>query len=173
VTSRDQPWLNGTDDRHTARTASPGSARTVSESVTLPQHPSAARTARRFTATACGSSGQPALTCETAQLLVSEVVTNAVVHGASAPRLTIWTTDRGVRIEVGDTSPDPPLQSASDAEAGSGRGLAILDACASSWGCRTKRHGKVVWFTVDTDQQPDLAQGDTHEIARPVLGWHD
>jgi hypothetical protein len=59
-----------------------------------------------------------------------------------------------VRIEVGDTGPDLPVRSDADDDADSGRGMAILAACASSWGCRSKRHGKVVWFTVNADQPP-------------------
>jgi anti-sigma regulatory factor (Ser/Thr protein kinase) len=152
MSSRDRLWLNGTDDRHTPRMRRGGSTRRISDSVTLSEDLSAAAAARRFTASACEASGQSDRTSETAQLLVSEVVTNAVVHGASAPRLTVWTTDRGVRIEVGDASPVPPVPADAGDDADSGRGLAILQARASSWGCRPKRHGKVVWFTVNADQ---------------------
>jgi anti-sigma regulatory factor (Ser/Thr protein kinase) len=152
---RDLRWLTGRDDRHAPRMRRGGSRRKISESVTVPQDLTAPETARRFVAASCDAAGLVGDVRDAAVLLVSEVITNAVVHGLSAPRLTVWTTDSSVRVEVGDLGPDLPVQVDADLDASSGRGLAILDSCASSWGWRLKRQGKVLWFIVRTDQPED------------------
>lgn len=118
--------------------------------MTLPADLTAAGAARRFTTDACEAAGLVGDVRDSAVLLVSEVVTNAVVHAESAARLTVWATDTGIRIEVGDTSPTLPVLGAAAADDSSGRGVAVLNTCASAWGCRVKRRreGKVVWFIV-------------------------
>ncbi len=85
---------------------------------------------------------------ETAALLASETVTNAVRHAGSAPTVTIAVSD-GV-VEVGVTDRDgarsPHLSWAEDPMATSGRGLAIVDALADEWGTARLGDGKQVWF---------------------------
>jgi DNA-binding NarL/FixJ family response regulator len=81
-------------------------------------------------------------------LLVSEVVTNAVVHAGTEVEVSVQLTDDAVRIEVvdhADTLPSP--RDAEDDET-SGRGLALVEAMASAWGVETRPGGKVVWFEV-------------------------
>lgn len=85
---------------------------------------------------------------ETATLLVSELATNAVQHGASAPTVTAAVAE-GI-LEVGVTDRDQagsPHESLSgDPLAVGGRGLAIVDALAESWGTTFFANGKQVWF---------------------------
>ena len=72
---------------------------------------------------------------ESAKLLISELVTNALRHGASTEigiRLLI-TTD-GVVIEVDDGSPGRPYVRMADPEEESGRGLFLVDFVAENWG---------------------------------------
>jgi anti-sigma B factor antagonist len=84
------------------------------------------------------------------QLLVSEVVTNAVRYGGHALELRLWCSGRDVRVEVQDPGlndlPDAP--ESVDVTAGHGRGLLIVDALASGWGVveAPEGAGKVVWF---------------------------
>lgn len=84
---------------------------------------------------------------ETAVLLTSELVANALLHGGSAATLVIRTDGERLRVEVIDTGSDGalvPLDVDSDAE--HGRGLKIVDALATAWGVDPRHPGKAVWF---------------------------
>lgn len=87
---------------------------------------------------------------EVAQLLTSEVVTNAVLHARSAFRVTATWTPPELVVEVWDASSviPPPTKAALYAERG--RGILLVDAFSSGWGCRTARQGKTVWFSLRT-----------------------
>jgi anti-sigma regulatory factor (Ser/Thr protein kinase) len=81
---------------------------------------------------------------EDAALVVSETVTNAVMHGCSAPRLCISLADSRLRVEVHDMSRAlPELRAPSTT--GGGQGLRIIAAVADSCGWSTTGTGKVVW----------------------------
>ncbi len=85
---------------------------------------------------------------ETAELLASEVVTNAVLHAGTDIEVRARALPPGVRIEVRDGSHTLPGLRNYDDSATTGRGLGLLDALASSWGVEATRNGKVVWFDV-------------------------
>lgn len=89
--------------------------------------------------------------CEDLILCVSEVVSNAVLHARSAPRLTLRVDERMVRIEVLDDDPTLPTVRPRSAAATTGRGLLILDAIADRWGVGPMPGGKVVWFELDLE----------------------
>ncbi len=81
-----------------------------------------------------------------AELVATELVTNAIDHGngARAVRITVFPTHR-VRIEVDDSNPSATL-TVGRSRHGSprGNGLAIVDAL-SSWGVARTSEGKTVW----------------------------
>lgn len=81
-------------------------------------------------------------------LLVSELVTNAVLHAGSRVELSVHLLSDAVRVEVVDTSPVLPTPKDADDTETSGRGLAIMDAMASAWGVDPLPDGKRVWFEV-------------------------
>jgi anti-sigma regulatory factor (Ser/Thr protein kinase) len=83
----------------------------------------------------------------TALLLVSELVTNAVRHGEPPVWLRIDGTRR-LHVGVSDEGADlPMMERPGDVGAESGRGLLLVDALASDWGCdQEPGHGKTVWF---------------------------
>jgi DNA-binding NarL/FixJ family response regulator len=82
-------------------------------------------------------------------LLVSEVVTNAVIHGGSDVDVAVRLLPDALRFEVIDTGAPVSLASGeADDDAESGRGLAIVDALASRWGIDHFEGGKSVWFEV-------------------------
>jgi anti-sigma regulatory factor (Ser/Thr protein kinase) len=86
-------------------------------------------------------------TVETAVLLTSELVTNAIVHGSEDPTLLLDVSEDRIHIEVVDceaTVDLVPLNT--DVMRPSGRGLAIVDALASAWGVEPRLVGKAVWF---------------------------
>jgi anti-sigma regulatory factor (Ser/Thr protein kinase) len=86
---------------------------------------------------------------ETLVLLVSEVVTNAVLHARSAIMLDIRPTADLVRVEVHDASPIEPRVHHFHVTSGTGRGLRMLEQLARRWGVKPNpKGGKVVWFEV-------------------------
>ncbi len=83
---------------------------------------------------------------QSAQLLVSELVTNAVVHARSDVTVVLSLTVHALRIEVSDDDPTcPQARDAHDSATG-GRGLRIVDTVASRWGVLRHDGGKTVWF---------------------------
>ena len=102
---------------------------------------------RRFVVAACreGLGDEP---CETAALLVSEVATNALVHGAGRIEVRVRVTGRVLRVEVADASTDLPAPRRAGTLDEGGRGLTLVDVLASSWGAESDELGKVVWFEV-------------------------
>ncbi|MGH3327225.1 MAG: ATP-binding protein [Streptomycetales bacterium] len=85
-----------------------------------------------------------------AELLVSELVTNAVLHANARPwqpvRVLLWRAGAALRVEVHDPDPTPPvLMSATEGDE-SGRGLLLVDTLADAWGVQARPDGKSVWF---------------------------
>ncbi|HEX7189807.1 MAG TPA: SpoIIE family protein phosphatase [Actinomycetes bacterium] len=82
---------------------------------------------------------------ESAQLLVSELVTNALRHASGPIALTLLLLDEIVTIAVRDTaSPLPRLRRVSYGDEG-GRGLQLVATLSERWGARPTADGKVVW----------------------------
>ena len=118
-------------------------------SLVLPPLTSSVRAARTFARERCGAARVPPRTCELVVLLVSELVTNAIVHAGSETRLAISTSGSSVRVEVGDDSPVHPRVLSLGPAVPHGRGVGFVDRLATTWGVRDEAGGKVVWFTVD------------------------
>ena len=127
-------------------------ASTTSASTDLPAHPLSARRARRFVLTALDAFGVHGVD-EIAELLTSEVVTNAVVHAGSGVRVTVEAVPAGVRISVTDTNPVFPALRRPGDQAESGRGLHLVDTLADRWGVVAATTGKSVWFELAVPEQ--------------------
>lgn len=87
---------------------------------------------------------------EIAELLTSELVTNALVHTDHDAVLTATVSPRGLHVEVRDfvgRRPTPRKQNAEDAT--HGRGLLLVQSLADAWGVRAHGVGKAVWFDLD------------------------
>lgn len=123
----------------------------VSRLVLAPD-PRAVREARAFVRACCQAASIDPDACETAVLLTSEAVTNAFLHGRSEARLAVTVRADRLLVEVGDDTSRSPEPVDQDPDAVSGRGLAILDSLAASWGVSDDRPGKIVWFVVRTNQ---------------------
>ncbi|MFN8023023.1 MAG: ATP-binding protein [Acidimicrobiales bacterium] len=103
--------------------------------------PADLRAARRFVA-----EHLPAHLVADAELLVSELASNAVMHVGSRFEVDIVPAEDCVRVEVIDPDPTPPTPRRAVTGDVSGRGLHIVDRVSSAWGCRVDTNGKCVWF---------------------------
>lgn len=124
----------------------------------LPATPQAARRARRFIADFCAAARLPDDMCQNAALLVSELVTNAVIHGRTSATIEVHRPADTLRIAVRDDNPLLPARGElPDLSAESGRGLLIVSMLADNWGVEVTDHGKSVWFElgVRTDHDGD------------------
>lgn len=120
--------------------------------VVLPADPAAARAGRRHLQAVCGSLGMAPDVLDIAQVLLSELVTNAVLHGRSSPRLRVEVKTGGsLYVGVGDDESRHPCVRDEDGQSLGGRGLRLLDSLASRWGVRPDPPGKIVWFELDHD----------------------
>lgn len=100
---------------------------------------------------------------DTAALLVSELVTNAVVHAASAIELDIEVTDDAVTVRVCDADTGPLVLGARGTELDEGgRGFLLIDRLAQAWGTEHHAGRKTVWFRLGAPPTPP-----DHEPSRP------
>lgn len=101
----------------------------------LPRRPEAAGEARRFVDRLLRREGVPDQTRESAQLVSSELVTNALRHGEGAIELRLSLLGQFLRIEVVDQGKDqaPAVRHEMPDESG-GWGLRIVDQLAAQWG---------------------------------------
>ncbi|MBA3653344.1 MAG: PAS domain S-box protein [Actinobacteria bacterium] len=116
---------------------------------------------------------------DTAELLVSEVVTNAALHAHTSIELWLGVYEDRVWVEVRDFNPVVPVRRDYDLEATTGRGLGLVSRLARSCGVHgLGEHGKVVWFCVaedPTELSADelIASWDIDELLDGVTEAHD
>lgn len=112
--------------------------------------PDAPRHARSVVIEACDSWGIPQV-AGVAQVVISELVANAVVHAGTLLELSLALHGTFLHVSVRDGDRGqvrPPSAVAEDAERG--RGLLVVAALAASWGVIQTGDGKVVWATLRT-----------------------
>lgn len=111
--------------------------------------PLAVRHARSFVATAAKAWGLGDLV-ERAELLTSEVVTNAVVRGHGPVHLVVAAQSSSVVVEVKDASAQTQVvvEAEDVTEADQGRGMVLVDALSDRWGWWEEDGAKVVWFAL-------------------------
>ena len=114
-------------------------------STSLPGTVARVPAARRFCLEALRAIGADGAR-EVAELLVSEMATNAVVHACSPMRISVWRHDSRARIEVRDDDPTPPREVHADPLACGGRGIMLVDSLAAAWGVNRNERGKTIWF---------------------------
>jgi anti-sigma regulatory factor (Ser/Thr protein kinase) len=117
----------------------------------LGAYPSAVPCARAHTRSVALEWGLGEL-ADSAELLVSELITNAVQASArlkteETPVVRLWLlSDRiSIVIHVWDGSDEMPVRQEAGADNVSGRGLVIVDYLSNDWGAYRKENGKVVW----------------------------
>ncbi|TJZ59384.1 PAS sensor protein [Streptomyces piniterrae] len=128
--------------------------------------PDAVMHARRFTARKLRA-WQVTDEVDVALLVVSELVTNAIVHTQGEVRLDLTLTAEHLRIAVNDTSPRTPVKPASvDWESTGGRGLLLVEAMSASWGSLPLSGGKQVWSEVALPPRERFRAADAEPGAR-------
>ena len=118
--------------------------------VRLPPQPASVAAARAEVRTLLGGSDREDL-IESAVLLVSEIVTNALLHAGTEIGLSGRLSDRGLRVDVRDGSSHLPSRRRYATTSGTGRGLLMVEAMVDDWGVTRDRHGKTVWFELSAD----------------------
>ena len=103
------------------------------------------------------------------ELAVSELVTNAVLHGREPIQVSVTTSRQALRVEVCDANPVSPSFTMLDPTAVTGRGLLLISAVSDGWGVEPRPDGKVVWFELraGTDAQTEL------DIDALLASWGD
>jgi anti-sigma regulatory factor (Ser/Thr protein kinase) len=134
--------------------------------------PRGAAQARRWVADVCAEIGREDLS-ESAELAMSEVVTNAILHGESPVTVRLRGTRDHPRVEVRDASPEAPALTEDDLSHDFvddlptfGRGLSIVAGFTEAWGAERDGDGKLVWF-VPAAKAPDRPSVGV------FLGWDD
>ncbi|MCX5007939.1 SpoIIE family protein phosphatase [Streptomyces sp. NBC_00638] len=121
------------------------------ESWTVWRVPEAVRHARRYTRRALRTWGVSAYV-DPALLIVSELVTNALVHTDGQVRLDLTLINHRLRIAVADNSPRTPIKPTSIGwEATGGRGILLVEAMSATWGTVPVSGGKQVWSEIALD----------------------
>ncbi|MEU0557598.1 ATP-binding protein [Dactylosporangium sp. NPDC006015] len=136
-------------DRAAAEALAAGRSRPVQVRWEIPEGPDALSGARDVVRMLCAREGLSAL-AEHAELVVMELVVNALEHGVG-PRTALASVHRRrLHLAVRDHSPAMPrLGGAAGTEAGSGgRGLVIVEAFTTAWGATPTPDGKIVWCTL-------------------------
>ncbi|MFD8750860.1 SpoIIE family protein phosphatase [Kitasatospora sp. NPDC059577] len=102
---------------------------------------------RRFTRETLEAWGLGALV-DWAELLTSELITNALVHAGSPTQLRLF-CNRVLTVEVADRETETPRIRRARTEDEGGRGIHLVNELAHRWGSRRTDGGKVVWFELE------------------------
>ncbi|MCO5968385.1 SpoIIE family protein phosphatase [Actinoallomurus soli] len=122
----------------------------------LPPRPESAAPAREFVRSAL--EGVPPDLVETAQLLTSELVTNAVIHARTEIEVRAWAADGRVHVSISDERPCRGLvQRQLHPYATTGWGLVLVEALAAGYGVRIEGDRKAVWFELVPGVPPPRA----------------
>lgn len=123
--------------------------------IPLPRRADSARAARAMARDACVGH-VTAVVLEDVALVVSELVTNAIMHGDGEIQLRLQVDSGSIVVGVQDTGANRPQVPADGAGNESGRGMTLVAAVAQDWGVRALGDGKEVWCVLG----PDVPAGD-------------
>lgn len=105
---------------------------------------------------------------DAAQVAISEIVTNALVHAGTPMRLRVLLRGSALRVELSDGSPHLPHRRDYSSVAATGRGLHMVAQMVDRWGAYPDGRGKVVWFEiVDDDADTGEVEGQVPDSRLP------
>ncbi len=146
----------------------------VENELLLGSEPDAVPRARHFVTRVLISAGiaDSAETALDAELVVTELVTNALLHARPPVTVRVGLLDPGVRIEVSDPFRLSPVRPLANLEAMTGRGIALVEALSLRWGVDASVEGKVVWAELGESED---GPGDEQEFDVDALlaAWDD
>jgi anti-sigma regulatory factor (Ser/Thr protein kinase) len=161
-----------------------GGRQPLHDRLDLASKPTAVRWARLHAKDLLGTWEVPESVAEPAFLIVSELVTNAVLHAGQsrdyggsrpeAPRcsLNFWLTRRGLTVAVYDQERTPPVRREASEDADGGRGLALVEALSNRWGYTypSSDSGKLVWARLPLPSASGLGGWCERQEAAPPVG---
>jgi anti-sigma regulatory factor (Ser/Thr protein kinase) len=135
-------------------------------STTLPPELGSVPVARHWSREVCIGAGVAAVMIDDVALIVTELVTNAIIHARSYVTLDLAIDmseggDARVRVSVADEDSRTPSLEPPDTGALGGRGLAIVRALVDQFGVEPSDIGKSVWCDVTGASSAAWARGDT------------
>lgn len=110
---------------------------------------------RHWVVRVAAEAGVTGMANQVVELLASELLANAVLHGAgdASIRIEMSCSDTLVRVAVTDNLPQRPVVLHPEPIAPAGRGMAIVEAMSNRWGVDPHpTGGKTVWFEIDLDE---------------------
>lgn len=124
-------------------------------SLVLPGHRQSVAVGRHWVVRTTAERGVGGMANQVLELLSSELLSNAVLHGAGGQAIGVQVrhTVATVRVAVSDGGDHTPVVLDQDLAAVNGRGMAIVEAMSSRWGIEPRDEGgKTVWFELDLDE---------------------
>ncbi len=108
--------------------------------------------ARSFVRDALATTDAPAVTVDSAVLLISELATNVALHARTDLQITVRFEDNTLWGAVKDWNARLPQPCMTPDGATTGRGLSLVEQLATRWGVEQDTDGKTVWFSLDVDR---------------------
>lgn len=129
------------------------------EQTRLPPEPASAGAARRWVAQLLTGWGLAAA-ADDLRLVVSELVSNAVLHARTVVEVALSVAEGVIELAVVDHNPRSPRPRAANpgVEATGGRGLLLVQELSDDWGLHESADGKAVWFRVAAPDGWDYAR---------------
>jgi anti-sigma regulatory factor (Ser/Thr protein kinase) len=124
------------------------------DSILLPGERQSVAIGRHWVVRTAAARGAVGMTNQVLELLSSELLANAVLHGPVQTGIGVQlvVTEDTARVSVSDGAETSPVVMRTDPSALSGRGMAIVEAMSSRWGVEVHEDGgKTVWFELDLD----------------------
>lgn len=126
----------------------------IEASLSLPAQRRSVAVGRHWVVKEAAELGITGMANQVLELLTSELLANAVLHGPQEDTvgLRLRYCDERVEVAVADHGAQPPVVVHAEPTAPSGRGMAIVEAMSSRWGVEQLAQGKSVWFELDLDE---------------------
>jgi GAF domain-containing protein/anti-sigma regulatory factor (Ser/Thr protein kinase) len=140
----------------------------VDHELRLPSDTETVPLARHFVTTKLGGL-LPAEVVADAEVAVSELVTNAVLHAGTQVVVRLHVTSASVRIEVEDDSHVTPIRPITSAQSMTGRGLALVERLSRELGVDRTKTGKVVWCVLPCDAAKTARRQHTQDLVEDEL----
>ena len=105
------------------------------------------------------------------ELVVTELLTNALLHGSGPISVLAQNHGDCVRVEVSDSAAsEVPHRVTAGPASETGRGLLLVSVLAARWGVQPSERGKTVWAEIDAAQPASVAVDLTRDELSPLGG---